>query len=84
MPMILRSTQLSLALLALMSQALIPAMAIAQRSTTPDYDYLPPAEVAKITLGDAEQAVLVRPWQGRNQYGAAVLLGDLGDRKSVV
>ncbi|QYJ98107.1 alpha/beta hydrolase family protein [Shewanella alkalitolerans] len=79
MPMTLRSTLLSLSLLALMSLALFPAMASAQRSTTPDYDYLPPAEVEKITLGDAEQAVLVRPWQGRNQYGAAVLLGDLGE-----
>ncbi|CAM3926103.1 DUF3530 family protein [Shewanella aquimarina] len=58
---------------------LFPLMALAQRNTMQDYDYLPPTEVAKITVEGTEQPVLVRPWQGRNQYGAAVLLGDLGE-----
>ncbi|WP_281212663.1 DUF3530 family protein [Shewanella insulae] len=75
----LRSTLLSLFQLSLMSLALLPFMASAQQSATPDYDYLPPEEIAKITLGESEQAVLVRPWQGRHEYGAAVLLGDLGE-----
>ena len=58
---------------------LFPLMALAQRNAMQDYDYLPPTEVAKITVEGTEQPVLVRPWQGRNQYGAAVLLGDLGE-----
>ncbi|WP_041510869.1 DUF3530 family protein [Shewanella sp. cp20] len=58
---------------------LFPLMAFAQRNAMQDYDYLPPTEVAKITVEGTEQPVLVRPWQGRNQYGAAVLLGDLGE-----
>ncbi|ASJ95494.1 DUF3530 family protein [Shewanella marisflavi] len=59
--------------------SLLPLFVLAQSNAASDYDYLPPKEVTKIKLGEQEQAVLIRPWLGRHQHGAAILLGDLGE-----
>ncbi|MCG9695539.1 DUF3530 family protein [Shewanella sp. Isolate11] len=46
--------------------------------TLAKYDYVPTDEIAEIQINGSPSQVLVRPWQGQHQMGAAILIGDLG------
>ncbi|MBV7316204.1 DUF3530 family protein [Shewanella sp. NIFS-20-20] len=46
----------------------------------PAYDYLTAEEVKSIEVEGAPKAVLVRPWQGKDQRGAIILLASPGTK----
>ncbi|WP_415641279.1 DUF3530 family protein, partial [Shewanella amazonensis] len=49
-----------------------------QAAEDPAYDYLKSRQMRAITVEDAELPVLVRPWEGKNQHGAALIFADTG------
>ncbi|WP_394204553.1 DUF3530 family protein [Shewanella waksmanii] len=51
--------------------------ASASFAETNRYDYLDTKEVVNLS-GDEPEQVLVRPWRGRYQFGAAIILPDFG------
>jgi hypothetical protein len=43
-----------------------------------EIDYLPPGEITKINIDKGEIPVLVRPWEGKQQLGSAIIIAPPG------
>ncbi len=44
----------------------------------PAFDYLPGRQMRSINVEGQDLPVLVRPWEGKNQHGAAIIFADTG------
>ncbi|QYK04755.1 DUF3530 family protein [Shewanella zhangzhouensis] len=61
--------------LSLLLSLLLPT---AQAADDPAYDYLKSRQMRAIRVEGTELPVLVRPWEGKNQHGAALIFADTG------